>query len=106
MHELIQLLAESKVKAMGLRRGKEASEEEVGLIVGQIRRTLSTTFARSQAQCLISRMNSAGQGYALAAKRRQWAAKEDEKMRKEKEAQWIGRVRGRNLIRRGQFLLI
>ena len=105
VHELIQRLAESKVKSMGLRLGRETSDEEVGHAVGQIRRTLSTTFVRAQAQCLLSRMDHVGNGFALAAKRRQWAAKEDIKMRQEKQAQWIGRMRGSNLVRRGQFLL-
>ena len=105
LHELIQRLAESRVKSMGLKLGREASDEEVGHAVGPISRTLSTTFVRAQAQCLLSRMDNVGNGFALAAKRRQWAAKEEMKMRQERQAQWIGRMRGRNLVRRGQFLL-
>ena len=38
LHSLIQNLAESKVNAMGLRRGRQASEEELGVVVGQISR--------------------------------------------------------------------
>ena len=37
--------------------------------------------------------------------RRLWAAAQEERKRKEREAQWIGRVIGRNIERRGQFLL-
>ena len=107
MHLLIQQLAESRVKTMELKRGNSgAAEEEIGIIVGQIRRAFSTTCVRAQAQCLISRMNKLGQGYALAARRRQWAAKEEENMRRERQAQWIGRIRGKSLIRRGQFVTI
>ena len=105
LHSLIQNLAESTVNAMGLRRGRQASEEELGVVVGQIRRSLSTTFKRAQAQCLISRLNCTGQGFAQAYKRRNWAVREEEKMRNERLAQWVGRDRGRNLVRRGQFLL-
>ena len=105
LHSLVQSLAESKVTAMGLRRGGQASEEELGMVVGQIRRSLSTTFVRAQAQCLLSRLNCTGQGFAQAFKRRNWAAAEDKRMRKERLAQWIGRDRGRNLVRRGQFFL-
>ena len=66
MHLLIQQLAESRVKTMELKRGNSgAAEEEIGIIVGQIRRAFSTTCVRAQAQCLISRMNKLGQGYAL-----------------------------------------
>ena len=105
LHSLVQSLAESKVNAMGLRRGGQASDEELGIVIGQIRRSLSTTFVRAQAQCLLSRLNCTGQGFAQAFKRRNWAIVEDERMRKERSAQWIGRDRGRNLVRRGQFLL-
>ena len=95
----------SKVNAMGLARGRGGTEAELGLIVGQIRRMLSTTNVRAQAQCLLARMNSVGGGVGLAAKRRKWAAMEEEKMRKERLTQWVCRVRGRNIVRRGEFLL-
>ena len=105
LHELIQLLAESRVRAMGLRRGREASDEELGIIMGQIRRSLSTTSIRAQAQCLLARLNCIGHGFHQAAKRRNWAAAEEEIMRKERLAQWVGRDRGQSIVRRGQFLL-
>ena len=105
LHTLVQRLAESKVAAMGLRSGREGTEEELGIVVGQIRRSLSTTFVRAQSQCLLSRLNCVGSGFSQAAKRRKWAAMEDEKMRRDRLAHWIDQVRGRNLIRRGQFFL-
>ena len=105
LHTLVQKLAESKVASMGLRRGREGCEEELGIVVGQIRRSLSTTFVRAQSQCLLSRLNCVGHGYTEAAKRRKWVAVEEEKMRRDRLAQWIGHVRGRNLIRRGQFFV-
>ena len=46
-----------------------------------------------------------GGGGGRSRKRRHWAAREEERMRRERAAQWIGRVRGRNIVRRGQFLL-
>ena len=66
---------------------------------------LSTVNFRAQTQCLLTRMSQVGEGVGQAAKRRQWAAAEEERMRKERMAQWLGRVRGRNIVRRGQFLL-
>ena len=105
LHNLVQTLAESKVTAMGLSRGRQGTEAEVGVVVGQVRRMISTASVRAQAQCLLTRMSSVGEGVGQAAKRRQWAAAEEERMRKERQVQWIGRVRGRNLVRRGQFLL-
>ena len=105
LHNLVQTLAESKVTAMGLSRGRQGTEAEVGVVVGQVRRMISTASVRAQAQCLLTRMSSVGEGVGQAAKRRQWAAAEEERMRKERQVQWIGRVRGRKLLRRGQFLL-
>ena len=75
------------------------------MLVGQIRRMLSTVNVRAQAQCLLTRMNSIGEGVSQAAKRRKWAAIEEEKMRKERLIQWESRVRGRNIVRRGEFML-
>ena len=106
LHELIQRMAENKATMMGLRRGSETSDVEVGKMVGQIRRTLSTTFVRAQAQCLLLRMNCVGKGFAEAAKRRKWASKEEERMRHERQAQWLSRIRGRNLVSRGHFFLL
>ena len=106
LHLLIQHLAESRIRTMRLKKGHEAFTNETGIIVEQIRRSFSTTCVRAQAQCLISRMNNVGEGYAMAAKRRQWAARQEENMRKERQSQWLGRIRGSNLIRRGQFKLI
>ena len=106
LHYLIQKLAECKVGSMGLRRGRQATEEELGIVVGQIRRSLSTTCVRAQAQCLISRLSCVGNGFAQAFKRRKQAAFEEERMKRERQAQWIGRDRGRSLVRRGQFMLV
>ena len=106
LHELVQEMAESKARAMGLRRGREATDEEIGRIVGQIRRTFSTIVVRAQAQCLLMRMNCVGKGFIEASRRRSWAAKEDERMRNERQAQWLSRVREKNLVSRGQFLLL
>ena len=87
VHHLIQQLAEQRAIALRLRRGREATDAEIGMFFGQKRRALSTTCVRAQAQCLLSRMNCLGQGYSQAAKRRQWACKEEERMRKERQAQ-------------------
>ena len=73
--------------------------------MGQVRRMLSTVSVRAQAQCLLSRVTLVGEGVDRATKRRQWLAVEEERMRRERLAQWIGRVRGQNIIRRGEFLL-
>ena len=90
---------------MGLRKGRRGGDEELGVIMGQIRRMLSTTCVRAQAQCLLMRMNYVGEGVGMAVKRRQFAAIEEASMKRERMAQWVGRVRGHNILNRGQFML-
>merc|ERR1712215_570829 len=104
-HSLTQVIAESRVTSVGLARGREGTEAELGVVMGQIRRMLSTVSVRAQAQCLLTRMSQVGEGIDKAVQRRRWVSVEEERMRKEREAQWIGRVRGQNIVRWGQFLL-
>ena len=39
VHQLVQALAESRLTYQGLQRGRPGSEEELGVCVGQVRRT-------------------------------------------------------------------
>ena len=105
LHKLIQVIAESRVNSVGLLRGKKCSDVELGCVVGQVRRMLSSANVRAQGLFLLARMSQAGEGVGLAAKRRRWAAVEEDRMRRERQAQWVSRLKGRNIVRRGQFLL-
>ena len=87
LHDLVQQMAESRATSMGLKRGREATDAEIGMAVGQIRRAISTTVVRAQGQCLLMRMNCLGQGNGNAFKRRQWATKEEERIKRERQAQ-------------------
>ena len=42
-------------------------------------------------------------GNKQIAKKRQWAFQQDEKMRKERSAQWIRRIEGVNTLRKGMM---
>ena len=50
---------------------------EMAVIVGEVRRRLSVAAVKAQADCLLNRMSSIGQGAVAAGKRRQWARLED-----------------------------
>ena len=67
--------------------GREGTEPELGTVAGPVRMT--------QGEELVGE----------AAKRRRWAAAEEERMRKERMTQWLGRARGKNIVRKGQFRL-
>ena len=88
-----------------MRDGRVGSGQELAGITGQIRRILSTAVVKANANCLLARMGQVGEGADLARKRRKWVGIEEEKMRREREGWWISVRRGRNLVRRGQFLV-
>ena len=103
-HMLIEQLAESRVDVMVRREGRQLSEQEKGLVVGQLRRQLSTASVRAASLCLLDRMHQCGEGAALAAKRREVHWHLEERMRAEREVQWLAKVRGGQVIRKGQFM--
>ena len=105
IHDLINIISKSRLCAQGLALGREGSEAELGVITGQVRRTLSTTAVRAQAACLLSRLGVLGEGHVMASRRRQWARREEVRMRDERRAQWVAQVRQRGVVRRGQFMV-
>ena len=46
-----------------------------------------------------------GKGFVEAKERIQWAARE-ERLRKERQAQWLGRILRRNIVHKEQFFLL
>ena len=73
VHELVQDLAVSRLQAVGLQQGRVSDKGEMAVLVGQIRRILSTTAVMAQVDCLIRRVGSVGPGGAAACKHRKQA---------------------------------
>ena len=84
LHGLLDLLADAKVSALGLARGREATEWERAMILSGYRRTLSTTAARALSSCLLGRLARVGEGRRAAAHRRAWAKREGERLEEER----------------------
>ena len=105
VHTLVDVLAKSRLKHQLQDAGRpdEGSDNELAVITGQIRRTLSQTVVKSQVNCLLSRIHQVGPGNKQLAKKRQWTLQQDEKMRKERSAQWIRRIEGVNTLRKGMI---
>ena len=101
VHLLVQTLAEHRLKFQGLQRGRPGSEEELGVLVGQIRRRLSQAAVHAQVDCLLSKLHQVGPGNSQLAKKRTWAIREDQRMAKERSAQWIRRIEGVHTLRKG-----
>ena len=88
-----------------MQQGRDSGKGELGVIVGQVRRILSVTAVRAQAECLLSRLRNVGRGTGAAYSRRQGAVREEVNWAREQQAQAVGRRQGRNVVRRGMFLL-
>ena len=91
VHMLMDILSKSRLKHQMLEQGRPdgGSDNELALIVSQIRRKLSLTAVKAQVSCLLSRLHQVGPGNKQLAKKRQWATQQDEKMRRERYSQWI-----------------
>ena len=105
LHSLIKILGESRVAARGQARGWEGGDGELGLVLGQIRRTLSCTFVRAQALCLLSRLGQLGPGAKSAADRRVVAQRAELARRREAQAHWLANIKGRGLGRVGSIFI-
>ena len=91
------------MRSVGLQRGRTGHKEELGVITGQLRRMPSVGAVKAAAECLLRRLQQAGKGNSQAAKRREFALREEERIRREQEAHFVGLVRGTRLVRRGFF---
>ena len=60
VHSLLDVLADTKVKAMGLARGREGTDQERAAILSGFRRQLSMTAAKAYSACLLDRVNRMG----------------------------------------------
>ena len=96
VHSLIGTLAESRLRFQMLQQGRPegGSDNELAIIVGQLRRKLSLAVTKANVTCLLSKLHQVGPGNKQLAKKRDWVLQEDEKMRRERNAQWIRNVDG------------
>ena len=101
LHSLLDTMADSRLRAMGLARGRDGTDHERSVLLMNLRRELSTAGAKANSACLIGRVARMGEGHRLAAKRRAWV-KRDQEMREEaSKAHWLANIRGRGVHRGG-----
>ena len=86
---MLDNLAESRVRGLGLRKGSLECAKELAQVTGYLRRRLSSAVMQANVKCLLERILLAGKGQGQAGKRRQWARVEEERARLEREAQWL-----------------
>ena len=56
---------------------------------------------KAQVDCLLAKLHQVGPGNAQLATNRTWAIQEDQRMARERSAQWIRRVEGVHTLRKG-----
>ena len=101
IHALLDVIADSQLRARGLARGREGSNHERSTILAGLRRRLSMVAAKAYSACLMDRVSRVGEGHRQAARRRAWVKREGERMEEERRAYWqtyvsqLGRKRGR-----------
>ena len=85
--------------------GRQMSDKELGVIVNQVRKYLSTSFIRAQSLCLINRLSYLGEGAQAAAGMRIVARQLEEGRRRDRQATYMAHIRGRGLSREGQIFV-
>jgi len=61
VHELVKILADTRLRRQGAARGREGSQQELAILTGQIQRLLSMAVVGANATCLLSRINQVGE---------------------------------------------
>ena len=103
LHSLLDTLAESQLKARGLARGREGTDQEKSIILAGLRRVLSMAAAKAYSSCLLDRVSRVGEEHRQAARRRAWVKREEERILEERRAFWHANVRARG-VSRGQIV--
>ena len=104
---LLDAMASSRVARQEWRSGLAATNTamEKGVVMGELRRQLSVVNLRASMSCLLDRLHQAGEGGRMRGRRQEWMAREEERMREEREMIWSARMRGRSLLQPGRIML-
>ena len=92
----------SSDKNKGVARGWQESDEELGLVMGELR-VLSLDFVQAQALCLLTRWTYLGDGASSAAQRREQVTWQEEERRRVQRAHYEAHIRGRGVPRAGEI---
>ena len=105
VHSLVQSLANSRLQMSDLLGRGRAAKGELAVIVGQIRRQISVAGVRAQANCLLGKLNSLGEGVGGYDRRRQLALSAEEAWMRERHAHALSLKYGSKVLRKGFFNL-
>ena len=97
---LLGHMANSRLLKLGLARGSPGSQQATITERAEI----SSQSGSPQGQQLLERVQMVGDGDELAGRRIKWDRLEEERGRWVRQANWMARVTGQSLVRKGQFL--
>ena len=80
-------------------------KSELGVIIAQIRKFLSTAFIKANSLCLINRLGYLGDGAKAAAGRRDLARRLEVSRKRDLNAHFQAHIRGQGLSRVGQIFV-
>ena len=87
-HALLDTMADSQLRARGLARGREGTDDERAVILAGLRRVVSLAAAKANSSCLIACVSKMGEATRLAAKRRAWVRREEDRLKEERRSYW------------------
>ena len=105
VQSLIPVMAKARVAKQNLAwgRGEEEDKAHLSQETAYLRRRLSSAAVCCFGQRLTSRMCQVGQGAMAAAGRRQVWGREEERARLDRQAAWLAKVTGQDIVRKGRF---
>ena len=105
MWTLLGHMANSRLSKLKLARGSPGAQRELAMTTSNLRQRLSLAVQRANTTLLLERMRQVGDGAQMAAKKRSHWALEEARGKAERQASWLVRVTGSDLVRKGQFML-
>ena len=88
LHGLLEKLANLRAEGQSRSIGQPVSSQERALFLHHIRRRLSITAVRAQAQCLLAKTGHLSQGAREAAGRRRVVREQAERAREDRAVHW------------------
>ena len=70
-----------------------------------LKRRISSATIRAIYSPLLDKLAQVGAGSERVDTRREWVRAEEERMKRDREAQWLARVRGVGLVHKGRFFV-
>ena len=80
------VMAECRLRKVGLQRGRAGGQQELAIITGQIRRRVSTVVTKANVNCLVERMQLVGPGNTELGRRREHTKRLEHRLRMERRA--------------------